>query len=226
MKRLRPKPSFELTAGCLCLDFANTLDERLSGHPRDKLQGYNELLAFGQQTGVFTVSEARQLERQGLVHHSEASALFREAVGVREMVFRIMTAVAGGNAVSAADVAAFNAALRQAQAGSLVAPAPGQAAWRYEQQSSGGGRLIGQIVRSAAEVLTSDDIRRVKRCAAGKCCWLFLDRSRSRNRRWCEMRTCGSQNKARAYYQRKTAARQKPVANYRRAPEPSPESAR
>jgi|SRR5215469_2787363 len=204
MKRPRLEPSFELTAGCLCLDFANTLDERLSGCPQDKLQGYRELVAFGQQAGVFTGREARLLEREGTERQAEASSLFRAALGLREMVFRIMTAVARGNAVGAEDLAAFNAALQQAHAGSLVAPVPGQA-WRYEEKTNGASRLIGRIVRSAAEVLTSDDIHRVKCCAAGTCSWLFLDRSRSRNRRWCEMRTCGSRSKARTYYQRKTA---------------------
>ena len=222
MKRFRPKPSFELTAGCLCLDFANTLDERSSDHPQDKLQGYPALVAFGQQTGVFTTAEARRLEREGLERQTEASVLFREALGLREMVYRIMSAVAAGNAASAEDVADFNALLGQLHAGSIV-PAPGQAAWRYQESTSGGSRLIERIVRSAAEVLISDGIRRVKRCAAGTCSWLFLDRSRSRNRRWCEMRTCGSRNKARTYYQRKTAAEktasEKPVASDRRTQE-------
>jgi predicted RNA-binding Zn ribbon-like protein len=115
--------------------------------------------------------------------------------------------VAAGREVSEADAGTLNDALKKLNADSLVVPGPGQVAWQWVEKSSGVSRLLGRIVRSAAEVLTSDDIERVKSCAAKKCCWLFMDRSRSRNRRWCEMRTCGSQHKAKAYYKRKTVAR-------------------
>jgi predicted RNA-binding Zn ribbon-like protein len=206
MKQPFPKPGFDLISGSLCLDFANTVDQRSSENPEDKLTGYPELVAFGLQTGVFSVSEARRLEREGRKDPGAASRLFARAVGVREMIFRIMAAVANGSAASGEDVVALNVALQGLKARSLIAPGYGQGAWRYDEKNGGAGRLIGRIVHSAVEVLTSDDIERLKRCAAGTCSWLFLDRSRGRNRRWCEMRTCGSQHKARAYYRRKTAS--------------------
>jgi len=212
MKQPSHKLGFDLTAGCLCLDFANTVDKRLSSNPEDKLSGYEELVTFGKQTGVFSLSEFRKLLREGRQDESEASGLFKQAVDLREMVFRILAAVVAGREVSEADAGTLNDALKKLNAGSLVVPSRGQVAWRWVEKSSGVPRLLGRIVRSAVEVLTSDDIERVKRCAAEKCSWLFMDRSRSRNRRWCEMRTCGSQQKAKAYYKRKTAARKHGVA--------------
>jgi len=200
---------FDLTAGCLCLDFANTLDKRLSGHPEDKLCGYGEFVAFGRQTGVLSLAEARELHKVGRKDTGEASRVFRRAVELRELVFRIMSAVASGGLVSAEDAKELNDALREHSAATLVAPMRGQAAWRWIEKSVGAGRLLGRIVRSAVDVLSTEDILRVRRCAAETCCWLFLDRSRSHNRRWCEMKTCGSRQKAKAYYQRKTADRKK-----------------
>jgi predicted RNA-binding Zn ribbon-like protein len=204
MKKPSPTAKFDLSGGCLCLDFANTVDHRRSGNPEDKLGGYQELVAFGQQTGVFSVSEAQHLRREGRKNFTAASRLFTEAIGVREMIFRIMTAVANESAAAAEDVLTINAALQEVNRRSLLAPGCGHTAWRLAERDSGVSRLTGRIVRSAVEVLTSGDIERVRQCAAGTCSWLFLDRSRSRNRRWCEMRTCGSRHKARAYYRRKT----------------------
>ena len=198
---------FDLTAGRLCLDFANTVDKRGSGNPEDKLSGYEELVAFGLQTGVFSRAESRKLWRQGRQDKIEASKLFRQAVELREMIFRVLSAMADGREVSGADAGALNEALQELSACALVVSGPGKVAWRWVEKSSGVARLLGRIVRSAVEVLTSDDIDRVKRCASEKCWWLFMDRSRSRNRRWCAMRTCGSQHKAKAYYKRKTIAR-------------------
>jgi predicted RNA-binding Zn ribbon-like protein len=209
MNRAQPKLAFDLTAGRLCLDFVNTVDKRLSGHPEDKLTGYEEFLAFGHQTGVLSPSGARKLRQEGKREKGEAARVFLRAVGLRELIFRIMSATVAGRKVSEADAGALNVELQELNAGARVLPMQRQSAWKWVEKENGAGRLIGRIVRSAVEVLTSDEIERVKKCAGEKCCWLFLDRSRSRNRRWCEMRTCGSRQKARAYYRRKTASRQR-----------------
>lgn len=205
MKRRPSKPAFDLTSGHLCLDFANTLDNRLSGQPLEKLTGFADLVAFAEQAGALSAPEARRLRRDGSERSREASASFQRAVGVREMIFRIFSAVAAGHEASETDVEAFNAAVRRSSARSLLVPGNGREAWQWLEKSGDAHRLIGKIVRSAVEVLTSRDIQRVKKCGADDCGWLFIDDSRSRNRRWCEMKTCGSRHKARAYYQRKKA---------------------
>ena len=211
----QPKLAFDLTGGCLCLNFANTLDKRLCRQPEDKLAGYAAFVAFGKQAGALSPSEARNLLQVGSRDKGKAARVFLRAVGVRELIFRIMSAVAAGHKASEADTAALNAEVQKLNAGSRISPVHGQNAWKWTEKEDGAGRLIGRILRSAVEILISNDIERVKKCASEKCCWLFLDRSRSRNRRWCEMRTCGSQQKARAYYRRKTARRQREKASAR-----------
>ena len=54
----------------------------------------------------------------------------------------------------------------------------------------------------AAQLWTSDEMDLVRRCSNDRCLWLFLDRSRRHNRRWCDMQVCGSRAKMRAYYAR------------------------
>lgn len=205
----KPKPKFDLLAGSLCLNFANTIDKRSSPIPEDKMDAYESLIAFGEQTGEFSPAEARTLLREGTRQREKASRIFQEAIALREMIFRVVTAVATRREVAKADVTALNAAMRRANAESLITPSKTQLAWRWVEKSTGAERLLGKVARSAAELLTSEDIERVKRCASEKCAWLFMDHSRSRNRRWCEMRTCGSQHKAKAYYHRKTAAEER-----------------
>ena len=58
--RRRP-PLFELTAGVLCLDFVNTLDNRPSGEPKELLAGYGDLLRFAEDTGILTPAQADRL---------------------------------------------------------------------------------------------------------------------------------------------------------------------
>lgn len=68
-------------------------------------------------------------------------------------------------------------------------------------------RLLWEIIRSAVHLLTSDDINLVRQCAGVDCDWLFLDTSRSSNRRWCEMKTCGNRHEAREFYRPKNGVR-------------------
>jgi predicted RNA-binding Zn ribbon-like protein len=58
------------------------------------------------------------------------------------------------------------------------------------------------IVKSAADLLVSAQLDRIRVCADPQCGWLFLDSSRNRSRRWCSMDTCGNRAKARRFYKR------------------------
>jgi predicted RNA-binding Zn ribbon-like protein len=205
MKSRPSKHPFDLTSGRLCLDFANTLGNRLSGQPQERLTGFAEFMTFGEQAGAFSASKAQKLRRDGRKSARVASEFFQRSVALRETIFRIFSAVAARQEARQTDVETLNTAVRRLNACSLVMPGDGKASWQWLDESSDEEQLIGKIVRSAVELLTSRDIERVKMCAADDCGWLFMDDSRSRNRRWCEMRTCGSRHKARVYYQRTRA---------------------
>jgi predicted RNA-binding Zn ribbon-like protein len=59
------------------------------------------------------------------------------------------------------------------------------------------------VARSAVELHTDGDQRRVRECpGAGDCGWLFYDTSRNGSRRWCSMEGCGSRVKMRRHYAR------------------------
>ena len=60
--------------------------------------------------------------------------------------------------------------------------------------------------RSAAELLTSPDLPLVRECAGYDCGWLFMDTTKNRSRRWCDMATCGNRAKGRRHYERRRAA--------------------
>jgi predicted RNA-binding Zn ribbon-like protein len=57
-----------------------------------------------------------------------------------------------------------------------------------------------RVARSAADLLTTADLALVRECAADTCGWLFLDRSRNRSRRWCDMNVGGNRAKVRRHY--------------------------
>src|SRR6266550_3720241 len=74
-------------------------------------------------------------------------------------------------------------------------------------RSAGGPieRLYGAVARSAAELITQGDPRRLRKCADATCRLMFYDTSKSGRRRWCSMELCGGRAKVRAFYQRRRA---------------------
>ncbi len=64
--------------------------------------------------------------------------------------------------------------------------------------------FLAAILHRAVELAFSAEKRRVRVC--GNCGWLFIDRTRNANKRWCTANPCGSRTKARRYYARKRAS--------------------
>ena len=67
--------------------------------------------------------------------------------------------------------------------------------------------VLHPIAAAAAELLTSDQLSRIKRCA--RCPWLFLDNSKNHSRRWCDMNDCGRAQKIERYLARRAAAQRR-----------------
>jgi len=64
--------------------------------------------------------------------------------------------------------------------------------------TSGLGQVLVELVR------LSDDgrLERVKTCDSDECRWVFYDRSKPSNRRWCSSERCGNREKTRTYRKR------------------------
>jgi predicted RNA-binding Zn ribbon-like protein len=69
-----------------------------------------------------------------------------------------------------------------------------------------GRHALGLIARDAAEMLGTDERRRIRVCASETCSARFYDRSRSGRRRWCSMQGCGNVAKARRHRARQAGS--------------------
>ncbi len=68
-------------------------------------------------------------------------------------------------------------------------------------------QTLSAIARDAVRVFGPDEAERIRECAAVGCGHLYLDTSRSGNRRWCSMQRCGNRAKVRAHRERSAATR-------------------
>ncbi len=202
MKDSETTEEFELSGGALCLDFANTLGDR----PRsanEHLRDYGDFLRFSRQAGSIPADDLTELERLYTDCSTCADAVFNRIVEVREAIYRIFSAEVVGESPDDDDIQILNTALKKAMRQTELRCCDGDFGWHWGGPAQALDRPLWPIVRSAADLLTSDEVPHLRECDSETCSWLFVDRSRTRRRRWCDMSTCGNRAKARRHYQRR-----------------------
>jgi predicted RNA-binding Zn ribbon-like protein len=191
---------FELTGGALCFDFANTVDSRCAPKQRvDNLTGYNALASWARQSGAVSALTASELTR-GAKEQSDAGRVFRKAVELRETIYRVFSAIAGGGRPSEQDLLLLGSYAQEAFSHMHLIAGGRGFEWSLDQRSRDSlMTLLWPIAKSAVDLLVSGDLARVRECAAGNCGWLFMDQSRNQSRRWCDMKICGNREKVRRH---------------------------
>jgi predicted RNA-binding Zn ribbon-like protein len=211
---------FELIAGHPALDFINTLDDRFASPPsgpQERLVTYEDLLRFTQQAGLLTDRQARKLKR--LAAHPESdpgsgpdpieaqpdpAAVLHQAIQLREALATLTYAWLEASPASPPPqpIALLEDLFKQAALHRRLKPEAGHLLWSWKGLSRHLASPLWLLAQSANDLLTSDDILRLRSCASDTCRWVFLDTSKNHTRRWCDMKTCGNRNKVRRFHAR------------------------
>jgi predicted RNA-binding Zn ribbon-like protein len=207
---IRRERRFELRGGVACLDFVNTVGWRLTDHPSEYLRSYEDLLDWVRQAGLLAPEETEDLSRQATLDPEGARETLSRALALREAIHRAISRAIAGESQDESDLSALNRELSIALSHLRVMPADGAYSWGwYRSGDDGGARLnspLWPVAQSAAELLTSPKLGRVKLCGGEGCGWVFLDESRNGSRRWCDSRDCGNRERVRRHLARKRAS--------------------
>ena len=208
MRNIPPPPDhdIELAGGALALDFANTVGGTHVQPTHDHLRSYRDIVRFGVLTGALEPALAARLDRRAAREPVRAAAVSELGIALREAIWAVFSALASGDVPRDADLALIGDAAAAGAARSRLLYDRDGVAWTLPSDGEDLERPLWEIARSAADVLTSPERDRVKECASETCEWVFLDRSRNRSRRWCDMSDCGNRAKARRFHAKRKAA--------------------
>jgi predicted RNA-binding Zn ribbon-like protein len=70
-------------------------------------------------------------------------------------------------------------------------------------QPAPGTNALGRIIAELFALADTERLDRLKMCDSDECHWVFYDRSKPGNRRWCSSVLCGNRHKTRAYRDRR-----------------------
>lgn len=204
--RKRRPPQFDITAGAVCLDFVNTLDNRPSGDPKELLETYGDLALFAEDTGILEPKQVDELVEHSAASPEPARRALRQAMELREAIYAIFFAIAHKRAVPPTALARLNGYLRESALHSRLVGNKGRFEWRFDEMGPEFDAVLWPIARSAADLLASDHLAFVRTCSSKTCQWLFVDTSKNHRRRWCSMKLCGNRTKVRRFYVRRKMA--------------------
>ncbi len=195
--------AFEFIAGDLGLDFVNTREYHDGPMPEEVLSSWRDLVDWGAAAGLVTPHVGGALRALGAKTPRAASATFRRALMLRDGLCRILTALLAGRPPASDDLRLLNERLAAAQATVVLCPAAGALTPRLTVTGERPESLLGPVVLAAARLLSSPEaLALVRRCDHPTCRRFFVDRSKNRSRRWCDMKICGNRVKAREHYRR------------------------
>lgn len=197
MSRDPARAASQFFGGRVCLDFANTLDWRLTDSPVELIPDYPALLAWSERRGTLPARALDKL-RGHRIESPAAGAALRAAHLLRSRIWSIADELMAGRYP------------RLSAPGEHLAETPRQPGMRRQGSRyvfDLDGRDLRQplwpVLWSLTAVLTSEDAARIGCCQAKGCGWYFIDESANRSRTWCSSEVCGNRERVRRAYARR-----------------------
>jgi predicted RNA-binding Zn ribbon-like protein len=196
---------WDFDSGNLVLDFANTAEFHASDHPSEMLGTYTDLISWSAEAGLLTRDEQQVMLTKAKKDPKSASNAYLKALEFREVIYRILSAIAGGKNPEQDDLLIFNRTLVDALKNTQISPNESGFQWNWQNREASFESMLWPLARESANLITSQEIERVGECADDRGCgYLFIDNSRNHSRRWCNMDSCGNRAKAQRHYKRKS----------------------
>lgn len=194
---------FRFIAGSPALDFVNTVDWAGDAPSEsERLTDYATLLDWATTSGTIEKKLGNKLGALARQDPAAATRAHATALRARTAVRTVMRETAEDGKPSRPATEAFNRLLRSVLAHAALNPQGGSTRWTWEGAEDDLTSPLWPVLWSGAELLASHEASLIKECSAEGCGWMYVDRSRPGNRKWCEMETCGNRAKARRHYER------------------------
>ncbi len=91
-----PIEDYDPVGGNLALDLSNTVSGRSRPEPKSKLRRYEDVVVWGERTGLLGADRAKSLRAEAARRPADAEAVLARTVELRETIYRIFSAVGAG----------------------------------------------------------------------------------------------------------------------------------
>jgi len=167
---------FEWEGGHPALNFINTLDERMSASPLERLVDYSALVSFACQASLLGREPAAFLAKRN--RETAAAVIWRNAISFREAAFRVIRALLAQRHPEPEDLDALNSTIAQTAAHRRLTVTKREVTliWNVPDHLE---LPLWEIASSVEDLLLRSPLKKI--------------------RRWCSMLNCGNRSKVKRF---------------------------
>ena len=190
--------------GCeLAFDFTNTTSGRGGDRHIEHLNTADDVVVWAHHANIISRQSVRLLQRLFARSPRLSRDMQLRALGLRDTIYRIGTALAAGRPPPSLDLNQLAHSHAECLRSAHLRRFSGAYVWAWDAGRDPVEAVLGPIALSALTLLSQADLSRVKQCPGRDCGWLFFDITKNKSRRWCEMEVCGNRAKQKRLRQKR-----------------------
>jgi predicted RNA-binding Zn ribbon-like protein len=188
----------DIVGGSSALDLVNTVSG-WNHDPEDWVPDIASFLVWARTCGVLATWEKNEAARRAEVSPVAADRILASVKELRFALWSLIDSLEHRKPAKPGDLSVINEWRRRLVFSQHVIVSRNNIDFAIDRDISM-LELPGLRVAAAALSLLKDlPAVRIKTCPAYDCGWKFVDQSKNRSRRWCDMAVCGNLAKARQY---------------------------
>ena len=194
--------SIRLIGGARALDFINTTNGRRPGTAlkviEERLTSFQFFFEWALHASLVSAQEFETYKPMVFESPIPYQPNLDVVIAFRECLYGVFYPLSLHQPVADEALQRINLAFQQGVTWRVLHSVDGAPAWGWKACANAQeltAMLLGRLAIEATQLLVSGDLPVLRSCSCTDCDWVFLDISKNKQRKWCQMSVCGSREK-------------------------------
>ncbi|MCJ7958640.1 MAG: CGNR zinc finger domain-containing protein [Pseudomonas sp.] len=194
--------SIRLISGARVLDFINTTNGRRPGTAlkiiEERLTSFQFFFEWALHASLISAQEYEAYKPMAFESSMAYQPDLDTLIAFRECLYEVFYPLSLQHAAPDEALEQINQVFQQGVAWRVLQSVDGKPAWAWKPCTTAQeltAMVMGRLAIDATQLLVSVDLHALRSCSSTDCDWVFLDLSKNKQRKWCQMSVCGSREK-------------------------------
>ena len=194
--------SIRLVGGARVLDFINTTNGRRPGTAlkivEERLTSFQFFFEWALHASLVCAQEFEAYKSMVFESPISYQPDLDAVIAFRECVYGVFYNLSLRQSAADEALQQINLMFQQGVSWRVLRSIDGAPAWGWKACANAQeltAMLLGRLAIEATQLLVVADLQALRSCSCTDCDWVFLDISKNKQRKWCQMSVCGSREK-------------------------------
>ncbi|MGF6095061.1 CGNR zinc finger domain-containing protein [Pseudomonas sp. 18175] len=194
--------SIRLIGGARVLDFINTTNGRRPGTAlkviEERLTSFQFFFEWALHASLVSAEEFEAYKSMVFESPMSYQPDLDAIIAFRECLYSVFYNLSLHRPAADEALQQINQTFQHGVTWRVLRSVDGTPAWSWKACTSAQeltAMLLGRLAIEATQWLVSGELNGLRSCSSTDCDWVFLDISKNKQRKWCQMSVCGSREK-------------------------------